>query len=74
MIEDIKKEVEHCFDDVYLEDKKFVIATFINILDKYKDKEDKYKKAWEELYSEKEKPCSIEYMQDLEEKYKIGVE
>ena len=28
---------------------------------------------WEELYSEREKPCSIEYMQDLEDKYKIEV-
>lgn len=35
---------------------------------------DKYKNAWEELYSEREKPCGIEYMQDLEDKYKIEVE
>jgi hypothetical protein len=34
----------------------------------------KYKKMWEELYSENEKPCGIEYMQDLEDKYKIEVE
>jgi hypothetical protein len=38
------------------------------------DENIKYKTMWEELYSEREKPCSIEYMQDLEEKYKIGVE
>lgn len=37
MIEEIKKEVEHCFDGVYLEDKNFIIKTIIEILDKYKD-------------------------------------
>ena len=31
-----------------------------------------YKNAWEELYSEKEMPCSIEYMQILEEKNNLG--
>lgn len=46
MIEEIKKEIEHCFDDVYLEDKTFVINKVLNILDKYKYKEEKYKKLY----------------------------
>ena len=34
--------------------------------------DEQYKSAWEELYSEKEMPCSIEYMQNIEEKYHLG--
>jgi hypothetical protein len=77
-IEEIKKEIKNTFyideNNMHFEVAKINIDTLFKILDKYKDKEDKYKKMWEELYSENEKPCGIEYMQDLEDKYKIEVE
>lgn len=43
---------------------------FHTVYDYIKELE-KYKNAWEELYSEKEMPCSIEYMQNLEDKHGI---
>ena len=80
MIEDIKKEIEHSFDGVYLEDKAFVIITVTEILDKYKDI-DKYKNAWEELKKYEywdaliEKNTLItdrfEIFDELEQKYNI---
>jgi hypothetical protein len=70
--EEIKKEVS--FEDmmkIYKDSRVEVILRQFhyehNLLRKYLN-------AWEELYSEKEKPCSIEYMQDLEEKHGIEVE
>lgn len=50
------------------------IIRHLNSIEKMSQNILKYKEMWEELYSEKEKPCSIEYMQDLEDKYKIEVE
>lgn len=43
----------------------------IKKLQKENEKLGRYKLAWKELYSEDEKPCGIEYMQDLEEKYNL---
>lgn len=44
----------------------------IRYIEKIEQERDKYKQAWKELYEEREKPCGIEYMQDLEQKYNIG--
>lgn len=84
MIEEINKEIKTensvwnpYFDMIPARINYISTDRVCEILDKYKEKEcdyKKYKTMWEELYSEKEKPCSLEYMQDLEEKYKIGVE
>ena len=106
MLEDIKREVEHCFDDVYLVDKRIEeikkeisnlttfngghnrmhISDLFKILDKYKDKEDKYKNAWEELKKiSQNDDCGEktahdflwfleQTMQELEKKHGIEVE
>lgn len=53
MIEEIKKEIKNTFyideDNMHFEVAEININTLFKILDKHKDKEDKYKNAWEEL-------------------------
>lgn len=53
MIEEIKKEIEnsgtYSIGDIEFQNKRITIKKAFEILDKYKDKEDKYKNAWEEL-------------------------
>lgn len=85
MIEDIKKEVEHCFDRVYLEDKNFIIKKIISILDKYNNQPD-YKSAWNELKNKTNEELKQATwacaglndtkisMQILEQKYNLGGE
>jgi hypothetical protein len=59
MMEEIKKEIKNTFyideNNMHFEVAEININILFKILDKYKDKEDKYKTMWEELYSENEK-------------------
>lgn len=87
MIEDIKKdilkEVEFFPSEPYSLYGEYYISQsdVIQILDKYKDKEDKYKNAWEELKEKYVNTLSPIYVrerkiiiQELEQKHGIGVE
>lgn len=85
MTEEIKKEIKNTFyideDNTHFEVAEININTLFKILDKYKDKEDKYKNAWEELFNtfslqsdDKLYLLIKEAMQELEQKNGIGVE
>lgn len=78
MTEEIKKEIKNTFyideDNMHFEVAEININTLFKILDKYKDKEDKYKNAWEELSNMLKSGYPPIYftMQELEQKYNLG--
>ncbi len=79
MLEDINSK--EALDALYmllhcsLADKEFTTQKEqFEIVYKHIKQLEKYQQMWNELYAEKEMPCSIEYMQNLEEKYNIGKE
>ena len=79
---DLYNEFCDCAGNGYPQNGRIPIITInkvFEILDKYKDKENPYKKAWEELREDNQLPIPFiellsELMQNLEEKYGIGVE
>lgn len=85
MLEKIKKEIKKTFyideDDMHFEEANINIDSLFEILDKYKDKECKYKNAWKNLkrqgFNRSSDIVAHEYlkdMQELEQKYNLDGE
>lgn len=81
MIEDIKKEISNLttFNGGH---NRMYISDLFKMLDKYKEKEDKYKTMWEELQEKLSHYFGLEfadtdvqsYMQELSKKYNLDKE